>query len=415
MSTSSPVPHLGVGERGHGRLGPIDQRSPLGRRPLAGEAPAHVGGTEPGAQAGTDDRTGRRADEQSGAAGIPAELVDECAEHADVERVPDDTTGPKDHGDARLAVGGHVSSLRRRKPLASPGMSILVTGGAGYIGSHTVRRLQADGADVVVLDSLEFGYPQSIPGVPLVVADITDRDAVLAACTEHGVTQVVHFAAYKSVDESMQQPTRYWMNNVSGTVQLVDALLHAGVDQIVFSSSCSVHGTPESVPVTEDMPLTPESIYAESKAMVERILAWYGMTHSVRAVSLRYFNAAGASEDGQFGEVWERSINLIPMAMKAALGRGPALQVFGSDYPTPDGTCIRDYIHVDDLADAHVRALDYLAAGGATVVPQRRNGSRHQRARGDRGHRAHLRRAPCPTPSSPADRGTRWRRMPIRH
>jgi UDP-glucose 4-epimerase len=246
-------------------------------------------------------------------------------------------------------------------------MSILVTGGAGYIGSHTVRRLQADGADVVVLDSLEFGYPQSIPGVPLVVADITDRDAVLAACTEHGVTQVVHFAAYKSVDESMQQPTRYWMNNVSGTVQLVDALLRAGVDQIVFSSSCSVHGTPDSVPVTEDMPLTPESIYAESKAMVERILAWYGMTHSVRAVSLRYFNAAGASVDGRFGEVWERSINLIPMAMKAALGRGPALQVFGSDYPTPDGTCIRDYIHVDDLADAHVGALAYLAAGGATV------------------------------------------------
>ena len=155
-------------------------------------------------------------------------------------------------------------------------MSILVTGGAGYIGSHTVRRLQSDGADVVVLDSLEFGYPQSIPGVPLVVADITDRDAVLATCTDHGVTQAVHFAAYKSVGESMQQPTRYWMNNVAGTVQLVDALLRAGVDQIVFSSSCSVNGTPASVPVTEDMPLAPESIYAETKAMVERILGWYG-------------------------------------------------------------------------------------------------------------------------------------------
>jgi UDP-glucose 4-epimerase len=246
-------------------------------------------------------------------------------------------------------------------------MSILVTGGAGYIGSHTVRRLQADGADVVVLDSLEFGYPQSIPDVTLVVADITDRDAVLATCTDYGVTQVVHFAAYKSVGESMQQPTRYWMNNVAGTVQLVDALLRAGVDQIVFSSSCSVNGTPDTVPVTEDMPLTPESIYAETKVMVERILGWYGLTHGMRAVNLRYFNAAGASDDGRFGEVWDRSINLIPMAMKATLGQGPALQVFGADYPTPDGTCIRDYIHVDDLADAHVRALDFLANGGATV------------------------------------------------
>ncbi len=246
-------------------------------------------------------------------------------------------------------------------------MSVLVTGGAGYIGSHTVRRLQADGADVVVLDSLEFGYPQSIPGVPLVRADITDRDAVLATCRDHGVTAAVHFAAYKSVGESMEQPTRYWLNNVAGSVRLVDALLEAGVDRIVFSSSCSVNGTPPTVPVTEEMPLAPESVYAETKVMVERILAWYGTTRGLRAVSLRYFNAAGASEDGSFGEVWERSINLIPMAMKSTLGYGPPLHVFGSDYPTPDGTCIRDYIHVDDLADAHVRALDYLADGGATV------------------------------------------------
>src|SRR6187551_1403141 len=177
-------------------------------------------------------------------------------------------------------------------------MSVLVTGGAGYIGSHTVRRLQADGADVVVLDSMEFGYPQSIPGVPLVRADITDRDAVLATCRDHGVTDAVHFAAYKSVGESMEQPTRYWLNNVAGSVQLVDALLEAGVDRIVFSSSCSVNGTPATVPVTEEMALAPESVYAETKVMVERILAWYGKTDGLRAVSLRYFNAAGASEDG---------------------------------------------------------------------------------------------------------------------
>lgn len=246
-------------------------------------------------------------------------------------------------------------------------MSILVTGGAGYIGSHTVRRLQADGADVVVIDSLEHGYPQSIPGVPLVDADIANRDAVAEVCKEHGVTQVVHFAAYKSVGESMESPTRYWLNNVGGTVALVDTLVQLGVSNVVFSSSCSVNGTPERVPVTEADPVRPESVYAETKAMVEKILGWYGVTDGLRSVSLRYFNAAGASADGAFGEVWDRSLNLVPMAMKATLGHRPPLQVFGNDYPTPDGTCIRDYIHVDDLADAHVRALEYLARGGKTM------------------------------------------------
>jgi UDP-glucose 4-epimerase len=246
-------------------------------------------------------------------------------------------------------------------------MSILVTGGAGYIGSFTVRRLQADGDDVVVVDNLEFGYPQSIPGARLVTADIADSDAVTEVCKEYDVDQVVHFAAYKSVGESMETPTRYWLNNVAGTVKLVDTVLKAGVQEFVFSSSCSVNGTPKSVPVTEADPIHPESIYAETKATVERILRWYGVTDGLRSVSLRYFNAAGASTDGSFGEVWERSLNLIPLAMKATLGHRPPLEVFGADYPTPDGTCIRDYIHVDDLADAHVRALRYLASGGDTV------------------------------------------------
>src|SRR5688572_22209224 len=155
-------------------------------------------------------------------------------------------------------------------------MSVLVTGGAGYIGSHTARRLHADGARVVVLDSMEFGYAQSIPGIPLVTADIADADAVTATCKEHGVTQVVHFAAYKSVGESMEQPTKYWLNNVAGTARLVDALVSLGIDQFVFSSSCSVNGTPETMPVTEDAPLMPESVYAASKAMTEQILGWYG-------------------------------------------------------------------------------------------------------------------------------------------
>lgn len=247
-------------------------------------------------------------------------------------------------------------------------MAILVTGGAGYIGSHTVRRLRDDGCAVVVLDTLEFGHRGAIGDVPLVVADIADADAVATACRDHEVDQVVHFAAYKSVGESMQHPTRYWRNNVTGTVSLVDTLLDIGVDQLVFSSSCSVNGTPATVPVPEGATIHPESVYAETKAMVERILSWYGVTAGLRSVSLRYFNAAGAAAGGDHGEVWDHSINLVPVAMKAALGLRPPLDIFGDDYPTPDGTCIRDYIHVDDLADAHVRALDYLRGGSPSTT-----------------------------------------------
>jgi UDP-glucose-4-epimerase GalE len=243
----------------------------------------------------------------------------------------------------------------------------LVTGGAGYIGSHTVRMLRDAGREVVVLDSLELGHRAALLGADLVVGDIRNHDLVQQLCRDRDVDQVVHFAAYKSVGESMQHPTKYWRNNVAGTVELIEALLGVGVDQIVFSSSCSVNGTPTTVPVTEDAPIAPESVYAETKAMVEKILGWYGVTHGLRSVSLRYFNAAGASADARIGEDWAYSINLVPVVMKTTLGlRGP-VQIFGTDYPTPDGTCIRDYIHVDDLADAHVKALDYLAGGGPTT------------------------------------------------
>ena len=243
----------------------------------------------------------------------------------------------------------------------------LVTGGAGYIGSHTVRALRALDREVVVLDSLEFGVADSVIDAPLIVGNIADGDLVSAVCAEYSVTQVVHFAAYKSVGESMEKPGRYWRNNVAGTVELIEACLAAGVRQIVFSSSCSVYGTPARVPVTESAAIAPESVYAETKAMVERILRWYGTTHDLRAVSLRYFNAAGASFDSRIGEDWTYSINLIPLAIKALLLGNRRLQVFGDDYDTPDGTCIRDYIHVDDLADAHVKALDHLAGGGETI------------------------------------------------
>ena len=247
-------------------------------------------------------------------------------------------------------------------------MSVLVTGGAGYIGSHTVRRLTALGHEVVVLDSMEYGHRNAVIEAELVEGNIADLDLVVDLCARRDITQVVHFAAYKSVGESMAEPSRYWLNNVSGTVKLVEAMLTAGVNDIVFSSSCSIYGSPDVVPVTEDAPVRPESVYAESKAVTERILHWYGVSHGLRSVSLRYFNAAGASADSRIGEDWRQSLNLVPLVMKATLGKAPPVRVFGTDYPTEDGTCIRDYIHVDDLADAHVKALDHLAGGGASTA-----------------------------------------------
>lgn len=246
--------------------------------------------------------------------------------------------------------------------------TVLVTGGAGYIGSHTVRALRDTGRDVVVLDSLELGHRDAVVDAPLVVGDIRDRDLVTAICNDHGVTQLVHFAAYKAVGESMEQPAKYWRNNVSATVELIEASLASGVHDFVFSSSCSVNGTPETVPVTETAPIHPESVYAESKAMVERMLYWYSKTSALRSASLRYFNAAGASFDGRIGEDWAYSQNLVPLAMKALLLEDRRLSVFGNDYDTPDGTCIRDYIHVVDLADAHVKALTYLGTGDKTIT-----------------------------------------------
>ena len=249
-----------------------------------------------------------------------------------------------------------------------PGMTVLVTGGAGYIGSHTVRRLRALGRDVVVLDTLERGRQEAVLDAPLVVGDISDQDLVMQLVVDHGVDSCIHFAAYKAVGESMEQPGRYFANNVTGAERLVDALNRRGVEQVVFSSSCSVYGTPAEVPVRETAPLHPESVYAETKRMTEDILRWYSATKRLRSVSLRYFNAAGASADAAIGEDWSCSQNLVPLTMKAILGKRPPLQVFGTDYPTPDGTAIRDYIHVDDLADAHAKALDYLDGGGRSTA-----------------------------------------------
>jgi UDP-glucose 4-epimerase len=246
--------------------------------------------------------------------------------------------------------------------------SILVTGGAGYIGSHTVRALRDAGRSVVVLDTLELGRADAVGDAELVVGDIDDESLVASVCRDHDVEAIVHFAAYKNVGESMVEPGKYFGNNVTGTLHLLEAARAAGVDRLVFSSSCSVYGTPATVPVDESQPIAPESVYAETKAMVERMLHWYDQVHGVRSTSLRYFNAAGASFDASIGEDWTFALNLIPVAIRALLTGDQELQVYGDDYPTPDGTCIRDYIHVVDLAEAHVAALDHLARGGATTA-----------------------------------------------
>jgi UDP-glucose-4-epimerase GalE len=247
-------------------------------------------------------------------------------------------------------------------------MTVLVTGGAGYIGSHTVRALRARGREVVVLDNLSNGYEAAVVGSPLVTGDIDDGVLVEKVVAEFEVDACIHFAALKAVADSMEQPARYFRNNVAGSNTLLEALGRTGVDRVVFSSSAAVYGTPEANPIAEDAPLRPESVYGETKLMVERMLRWFDVTSGLRSVSLRYFNAAGAASDGSLGEDFAITQNLVPVLMRAALGKGGPLRLFGTDYPTPDGTAVRDYIHVEDLSEAHVRALEYLERGQPSTV-----------------------------------------------
>ena len=247
-------------------------------------------------------------------------------------------------------------------------MSILVTGGAGYIGSHAVRLLRERGRDVVVIDTMEFGHATALGDVPLIRADIADRETVAEVIRDYDVDAVMHFAAYKAAGESMERPGRYFDNNVAGGAALLETLAQHGVTRMIFSSSCAVYGTPEVLPVSEDSAIRPESPYGESKAIVERMMSWYDRCLGLRSVSLRYFNAAGAWLDGSIGEDWTVTLNLVPLIMKSALARRGALQIFGTDYPTPDGTAIRDYVHVIDLAEAHLKALELLEKGGESTA-----------------------------------------------
>jgi UDP-arabinose 4-epimerase len=247
-----------------------------------------------------------------------------------------------------------------------PAPTVLVAGGAGYIGSHTCKALKHAGLQPVVLDNMAAGNRFALRYGPFHQGDIADAALVRNLAEEHRPAGAILFAGHTAVGESTQNPGKYFRNNVAGALAFLDALKDAEVLRVVFSSSAAVYGFQERMPIAEDSPKDPLSPYAESKWFVERALKWYGSAYGVRSVSLRYFNAAGADPDGELGESHRPETHLIPLACYAALGRAP-LRVFGSDYPTPDGTAIRDYIHVADLADAHVLALHHLMDGGDSL------------------------------------------------
>ncbi|NMG05489.1 UDP-glucose 4-epimerase GalE [Brasilonema sp. UFV-L1] len=261
----------------------------------------------------------------------------------------------------------------------SPGKStILVTGGAGYIGSHTVLALKQAGFDVIILDNLVYGHRdlvEKVLQVKLVVGDIGDRPLLDDLFKTHDIAAVMHFSAYAYVGESVADPAKYYHNNVLGTLILLEAMLAASVKKFVFSSTCATYGVPEVVPIPEDHPQNPINPYGASKLMVERILSDFHVAYDLKSVRFRYFNAAGAAPNGLLGEDHNPETHLIPLVLQTALGKRESISVFGTDYPTPDGTCIRDYIHVSDLADAHVLGLEYLLKGGDSEVFNLGNGN----------------------------------------
>ena len=254
---------------------------------------------------------------------------------------------------------------------------ILVVGGAGYVGSHACKALAAAGYEPVVLDSLITGHRWAVQWGDLLEGDLGDEAFLRSVLREHDFAAVMHFAAFASVAESVMYPERYYRNNVANSLNLLEAMREAGPKRIVFSSSCAVYGIPRRVPITEDTPLCPINPYGASKLFVEHMLEAYGTAHGFEWAALRYFNASGADPDGMIGEAHDPETHLLPLAINAALDPSAELAIFGTDFPTPDGTAVRDYVHVDDLATAHLLAMEHLARGGANVALNLGTGNGH--------------------------------------
>lgn len=252
--------------------------------------------------------------------------------------------------------------------------SVLVTGGAGYIGSHACKALAAAGYLPVTFDNLASGHRWAVRWGPLVEGDILDRAALDRAMNQYRPQAVMHFAAFACVGESMSDPGKYYRNNVAGSINLLEAMRERDIRQLVFSSTCATYGEPRKLPLREDHPQEPVSPYGASKQMVERIMRDFGAAHGLRSIALRYFNAAGADPAGEIGEVHAPETHLVPLVLDAAAGIRPEITIHGDQYPTPDGTCVRDYIHVCDLARAHLLALDALGAGHAGAAYNLGNG-----------------------------------------
>jgi UDP-arabinose 4-epimerase len=246
--------------------------------------------------------------------------------------------------------------------------SVLVTGGAGYIGSHACKVLARAGYQPVVFDNLSRGHREAARWGPLIEGDLADRNRLVMALETHRVTAVMHFAAYAYVGESVVDPAMYYRNNLGGSLSLIEAMRETGTDKIVFSSTCATYGIPADSPIRESAPQLPVNPYGETKLAIERALRWYGEAYGLRSVSLRYFNAAGADPEGEIGELHEPETHLVPLVLQTALGQRPHVDIYGTDYPTADGTAVRDYIHVEDLAEAHLRALEHLSGGGESTA-----------------------------------------------
>jgi UDP-glucose-4-epimerase GalE len=245
---------------------------------------------------------------------------------------------------------------------------ILVTGGAGYIGSHTAKALACAGYHPIVLDNLSTGHPWAVRWGPLFEGDLGNCEFIRAVIEKNNIEAVVHFAANAYVGESIQHPQKYFDNNVINSLNLLNTMLQCGVRNIVFSSTCATYGDPMSVPIDEHHPQIPVNPYGDSKLFVEKVLRWYGEAHGLRSVCLRYFNAAGADPEMEIGEHHDPETHLIPLVIQAALGLSEDVKVFGTDYSTVDGSAVRDYVHVADLADGHVKALEYLEYGGGQTA-----------------------------------------------